>query len=111
MAFFGQNYYGEAETLFAKALALGDQGAGMPPADFARILRGYARCLRKLGSKDDAKSLDSRAKAILGAPPGPGDFCRRRQPTNPDQVREAAESLSQRIVTWAIRKLGSLRSS
>lgn len=74
LAFYGQNHYGEAETLFAKALALGDQGAGMPPADFARILRGYARCLRKLGSKDDAKSLDSRAKAILGAPPGPGDF-------------------------------------
>ena len=74
LAFFGQNHYEEAETLFAKALALGDQGAGMPPADFARILRGYARCLRKLGSKDDAKSLDSRAKAILGAPPGPGDF-------------------------------------
>ena len=65
-AAFDMRQYAAADRFFSSALLHRDsagirdvylaQGPGMPLADFARILRGYARRLRKLGSKDDAKA-------------------------------------------------------
>ena len=63
-----QKHYHEARELFAKALNLVDGNAPVPPEDVARILRGLARCQRKLGEKREADAMESRAKAIIASP-------------------------------------------
>jgi hypothetical protein len=63
-----QKHYHEAKELFAKALNLVDGNPPGPPENVALILRGLARCQRKLGEKREADAMESRAKAIMASP-------------------------------------------
>jgi len=57
----------EAAGHFATAARLLDKGAPLPPRVAAQILREYAACLRKLGERRQAKSLDTRSAALLSS--------------------------------------------
>ena len=59
----------EAAGRFAAAVRLLDNGASLPPRAAAQILREYAACLRKLGERRQAKSLDTKSAALLSSQP------------------------------------------
>jgi tetratricopeptide (TPR) repeat protein len=61
--------YRDAAATFERALRLLDRGAPVPPAAAVQILRDYAKCLRKLGQRDPAKTLEARAAALSSGQP------------------------------------------
>jgi len=61
--------YHDAAVFFSNALRLIDRGTSLPPRTAAQILHDYALCLRKLGDRDQAKSLDTRAAALQSSQP------------------------------------------
>ena len=82
--------HGDAIRLITRAI---DVLEALPEVDSAEL----AIASQGLGSA----YLGVRAcESDSGRPTGPRRFRHRREPTNPDQVREAAESLSQRISNW-----------
>jgi tetratricopeptide (TPR) repeat protein len=59
--------YRDAAARFERAVRLLDRGTPLPPRAAAQILRDYAACLRKLGDRSQARSLDRRAAALLSS--------------------------------------------
>ena len=61
--------YSEAGPLFVQALGQAEAGAPIPPADVARIITEYARCLRRSGNKEYAGTMEAKAKALIATTP------------------------------------------
>jgi tetratricopeptide (TPR) repeat protein len=61
--------YREASASFERALRLLDRGAPVPPVAVVQIVQDYAKCLRKLGQRDPAKTLEARAAALSSGQP------------------------------------------
>jgi tetratricopeptide (TPR) repeat protein len=61
---FDQARYQEAVAHFSQVLEIIDRGVALPASEIAKILEGYARCLSKLGRKNDARKMAERARAI-----------------------------------------------
>jgi len=59
----------EAANHFAKAVRLLDNTTSLPPRTIGDLLRNYAACLRKVGDRRQATTLDTRAAALLNSQP------------------------------------------
>jgi len=57
----------EAARRFGVAVALLDSGTSLPPRASGDLLRDYAACLRKLGDRKEAKTVEDRAAALLNS--------------------------------------------
>ena len=65
----GRKHYQDAAVRYAKAVRLLDLGTALSPRDAAAVLNDYAACLRKLGDRRQAKTLETRAAALLSNQP------------------------------------------
>lgn len=61
--------YREAAPRFERAVRLLDSGAPLPPRAGGQMLRDYATCLRKLGDRKQARTLDAQAATLLSSQP------------------------------------------
>lgn len=59
----------EAAGWFEKAVRLLDKGTSLPPRSAGELLRDYAACLRKLGDRRQAETLEMRSEALLNSQP------------------------------------------
>ncbi|MGA2196182.1 MAG: tetratricopeptide repeat protein [Bryobacteraceae bacterium] len=59
--------YRDAAARFERALRLLDRGTPLLPRAAGQILRDYAACLRKLGDRSRARTLNTRAAALLSS--------------------------------------------